>query len=82
MLSSISEDELYINRICFADEAVFVVRGTVGKHSCRIQRSEIPRENTEHETHSPQVNLGCSVMKNVISPFRFEEPEVTGCKLV
>jgi len=36
MLNAIDEDETFLRRICFSDEATFYVNGCVNRHNCRI----------------------------------------------
>jgi hypothetical protein len=36
MLNPIDEDETFLRRICFPDEATFYVNGCVNRHNCRI----------------------------------------------
>ena len=40
MLQQISEDEEFLKRICFSDEATFHVSGKLNKHSVRIWGSK------------------------------------------
>ena len=39
MLQQISEDEAFLKRVCFSDEATFHVSGKLNKHNVRIWRS-------------------------------------------
>ena len=36
MLQRISEDEAFLKRVCFSDEAIFHVSGKLNKHNVRI----------------------------------------------
>jgi len=36
MLNAIDEEETFLRRICFSDEATFYVNGCVNRHNCRI----------------------------------------------
>jgi len=36
MLNAIDEDESFLQRICFSDEATFYVNGCVNRYNCRI----------------------------------------------
>ena len=40
MLKRISEDEAFLKRVCFSDEATFHVTGKLNKHNVRIWESE------------------------------------------
>ena len=42
MLQRISEDEAFLKRVCFSNEATFHVSGKLNKHNVRICRSENP----------------------------------------
>ena len=42
MLQRISEDEAFLKRVCFSDEATFYVSGKLNKHNVRIWGSETP----------------------------------------
>ena len=54
MLQRISEDEKFLKRICFSDEATFHVSGKLNKHNVRIWGSEHPHEIRELERDSPK----------------------------
>ena len=72
MLHRISEDEEFLKRICFSDEATFQVSGKLNKHNVRIWGSEHPHKIRELERDSPKVNVWCGLMYNrVIGPFFF-----------
>ena len=47
MLQRISEDEAFLKRVCFSDEATFHVLGKLNKHNVRIWESENPHANRE-----------------------------------
>jgi hypothetical protein len=43
ILNLIDEDNDFFQRVCFSDEAMFHVSGTVSRHNIRIWGSENPR---------------------------------------
>ena len=47
MLQRISEDEAFLKRVCFSDEATFHVSGKLNKHNVRIWGLENPQSNRE-----------------------------------
>ena len=57
MQRRISEDEEFLKRICFCDEATFYVYGKLNKHNVKIWGSEHPHEIRELERDSPKVNV-------------------------
>ena len=68
MLHRISEDEEFLKRICFSDEATFHVSGKLNKHNVRIWGSEHLHEMRELERDSPKVNVWCGLMCNRCFP--------------
>ena len=77
-LQRISEDEAFLKRICFSDEATFYVSGTLNKHNVRIWGSEHPHEIRELERDSPKLNVWCGITCNrLIGPFFFHETTIT-----
>ena len=72
MLQRISEDEAFLKRVCFSDEATFHVSGKLNKHNVRIWGSENPHATRELQRDSPKVNVWCGIMCNrIIGPFFF-----------
>ena len=72
MLQRISEDEAFLKRVCFSDEATFHVSGKLNKHNVRIWGSENPHASRELQRDSPKVNVWCGIMCNrIIGPFFF-----------
>ena len=47
MLQQNSEDEAFLKRVCFSDEATFHVSGKLNKHNARIWGSETPHVSRE-----------------------------------
>ncbi|PNF42612.1 hypothetical protein B7P43_G01283 [Cryptotermes secundus] len=73
------EDENFISRLIFSNEATFHLSGTVNRHNVRIWGTEHPHETVEHERDSPKVNVFCAVFQDkVYGPFFFEGNTVTG----
>ena len=78
MLQQISEDEAFLKRVCFSDEATFHVSGKLKKHNVRIWGSENPHATKELQRDSPKVNVWCGIMCNrIIGPFFFHEASIT-----
>ena len=78
ILNRIEEDNEYLQRVCFSDEATFYVLGRVNRHNVRVWGSERPNVYFEHERDSPKVNVWCGLMHNrVIGPFFFCERTIT-----
>ena len=79
MLNAIDEDEIFLQRICFSDEATFYVNGCVYRHNCRIWGTQQPNEIHEYVRGSPKVNVWCGLLYDrVIGPFFFSESTITG----
>ena len=57
MLQRISEDEAFLKRVCFSDEATFHVSGKLNKHNVRICGSENPYATRGLQRDSPKVNV-------------------------
>ncbi|PNF43566.1 hypothetical protein B7P43_G03926 [Cryptotermes secundus] len=55
------EDETFMSRLIFSDEATFHLSGTVNLHNVRIWGTEHPHETVEHERDFPKVNVICAV---------------------
>ena len=56
MLSHIEDDENYLKKVMFTDEAYFHVSGKVNQHNVRIWSSETPHVVMGHIHDSPKVN--------------------------
>ena len=77
-MEQISEDEKFLNRVCFSDEATFYVSGKINTHNVRIWGSEHPHVTRELHRNSPKVNIWCGMMHNqIIGPFFFNEETIT-----
>ncbi|KAJ4426379.1 hypothetical protein ANN_27193 [Periplaneta americana] len=49
MLDKVDNDDTFLTRVCFSDEATFHVSGKVNRHNCRIWGSENPSVVIEHQ---------------------------------
>ena len=79
MLNAIDEEETFLQRICFLDEATFYVNGCVNRHNCRICGTEQLNDIHEYVRGSPKVNIWCGLLyDHVIGPFFFSEKTITG----
>jgi len=79
MLNTIDEDETFLQRICFSDEATFHVNGCVNRRNCPIWGTQQPNEIHEYVQGSPKVNVWCGLLyDHVIGPFFFSEKTITG----
>ena len=68
-----------MRKIAFTDEATFSVDQVVNRHNCRIWGTENPHETFEKPRVSPKVQVWCGVHHSqIVGPYFFEEPTVTG----
>lgn len=78
ILELIENDETYLSKIGFSDEATFHVCGKVNRHNCRVWGTENPHLVVEYQRDTPKVNVWCCLLKTgVIGPFFFGEPTIT-----
>ena len=78
MLAAIEEDDDYLKRVLFSDEATFHLNGVVNRHNARIWGSENPHAVFETVRDSPKLNVWCGLMhNNIIGPFFFSETTIT-----
>jgi hypothetical protein len=75
MLSEIDNDELFLERIVFSDEATFHISGHVHRHNIRIWDHKHPQAIVEHGRESPKLIFGVGL--HMIGPFLFAERTVT-----
>jgi transposase len=74
MLNEIDDDELFLERIVFSDEATFHISGHVHSHNIRMWGQEHPHAIVEHERDSPKINVWCGLAHDqVIGPIFFAE---------
>ena len=72
------EENDFVERLIFCDEATFHISGKVNVHNFRIWGTEQPHAQIEHRRDSPKVNVSCAVSrKKVHGPFFFNEATVT-----
>jgi len=78
ILRQIDEDNGYLKRVCFPDEATFHISSVVNRHNVHIWGSENLHFVFQNEQGSPKVNVWCCLMHNkVIGPFFFNEPTIS-----
>ncbi|PNF27743.1 hypothetical protein B7P43_G12779 [Cryptotermes secundus] len=71
-----TEDELFLRRVIFSDEATFHLSGKVNRHNVRIWGYRV---TFEHVRDSPKVNVFCAIsLTKVCGHFFFDENTVTG----
>ena len=66
MLERISEDEMFLTRIYFSNEATFHVSGKLNPYNVRIQGSEQHHVTRERHWDSSKVNVLCGIITNRI----------------
>jgi hypothetical protein len=57
VMDRIAEDETFLSKICFNDEATFHLCGKVSRHNVRIWRSENPHAVVERVRDSPKIHV-------------------------
>jgi hypothetical protein len=57
MLNPLEEDNLFLDKIIFSDEATFHFSGKVNRHNLIIWGSQNPHQVVEHVRDSPKVNV-------------------------
>ena len=78
MLSRTEDDEDYLKKVMFTDEACFHASGKVNQHNVRIWGSESHHVVIEHICDSPPVNVWCDLLHDcLVGPFFFVEDTVT-----
>uniref|UniRef100_UPI00358FA67B cilia- and flagella-associated protein 57-like n=1 Tax=Myxine glutinosa TaxID=7769 RepID=UPI00358FA67B len=65
MLSRI-EDEDYLKKVMFTDEACFHISGKVNQHNVRIWGFETPHVVIEHICDSPKINVWCGLLHDCL----------------
>jgi hypothetical protein len=79
MLNRLEEDNLFLDKIVFSDEASFHLSGKVNRHNLIIWGSQNPHQIVEHMQDSPKLNVFCAESKKqVYGPFFFADATVTG----
>jgi hypothetical protein len=51
------EEDGFVEKLIFSDEATFHISGKVNRHNARIGGTEQPHAQTEHQRDSPKVNI-------------------------
>ncbi|KFM61029.1 hypothetical protein X975_23527, partial [Stegodyphus mimosarum] len=78
MLRRIEDDDEFLKRIMFSDEASVHLSSIVNRHNVRIWESENHHEYRDAQRDSPKVNVCCGLMHDrVIGPFVFTEKTVS-----
>ena len=65
MLSRIEDDEDFLKKVMFTDEACFHVSGKVNRHNVRIWGSKNPHVVIEHLRNSPKVNVWSGLLHDL-----------------
>jgi hypothetical protein len=78
MLKRLEEDNLFLDRTVFNDEAIFHLSVKVNRHSLIIWGSQNTHEVVEHVRDSPKVNVFCAVSRTqVYGPFFSADTTIT-----
>ena len=69
-----AEDDNWLSKVLWTDEAIFVLRGSVSFPNCRIWATENPRTFVQTPLRDEKVMMGCGFTSSTfIGPFFFEE---------
>jgi hypothetical protein len=72
------EEDGFMERLIFSDEATFHISGKVNRSNIRIWGTEHPHAMIEHQRDSEKANVFCAVSrKKVHGPFFFNEATVS-----
>ena len=72
------EDEEFVGKMVWSDEAQFKLNGTVNRHNYVYWAPENPHVHVEKEVNLPGLNIWCGLsVRGLIGPFFFEG-NVTG----
>jgi hypothetical protein len=78
MLNRLEEDNLFLDKFVFSDEATFHLSGKVNHRNLIIWELQNPHQVVEHVRDSPKVTVFCAVSRTqVYGPFFFAETTVT-----
>ena len=73
LLNFFTNDEHFLSKICFSDEATFHLHGRVNRHNSVIWGTENPKVVDEVPIKSPKVTVWCGLTKKeIIGPYFFE----------
>jgi len=65
----VREDEEFVGKMGWSDEAQFKLNGTVNRHNCVYWTPENPRVHVEKEVDLPGLNVWCGLsLKGLIGP--------------
>jgi hypothetical protein len=79
MLNYIDEDEDFLRKFVFSDEATFHVNGLVNRRNIQTWGSELPRIVVEHQYNSPKLNVFCALsFQSFNGPLFFAEKTEIG----
>jgi len=79
ILGNEANDDSFLSRLVFNDEATFHINGTVNRHNVRIWGMVQPHETIEYQRDTPKMNVFCAVsQKKVYGPFYFDEKTIKG----
>ena len=69
----VRDDEEFVGKVVWSDEAQFKLNGTVSRHNCVCWAPENPHVHVEKEVSLPGLNVWCGLsLKVLIGPFFFE----------
>jgi hypothetical protein len=71
MMSHVAEDETFLTKICFSDEAEFNLSGKIIRHNVCIRESENPHTVFEHLRDSLKINVFCALSCDKMYRFFF-----------
>ena len=76
-LNKLEEDSSLLDRIVWADEAIFKLNGHVNRHNCVYYATENPHAIITQELNSPGITVWAGVwVGGIIGPFFFHEGNV------
>ena len=82
ILSKISEDDTWIQRIFWTDQAHFTVSDNVNAHNCRVWGTNNQCAKCENSLQSDYVTVWCGITCDIlVGPYFFETPTSSGPKL-
>ena len=74
MLLKMEEND-FVERLIFCDEATFHISGKVNVHNFRIWGTEQPHAQIQHQRDSPKVNVFCAVVPQETARSIFSSPK-------
>jgi len=79
ILRRIPEDNDYLKRVCFSDQATFHTSGVVNRHNDpHLALREHACCSFQNQQGSPKLDVWCGIMHNkVIGPIFFNEPNIS-----